>query len=574
MKRLVSPVFAVFSVFTVCTLPAFAASIPARSNVTAVTVYTDRAVVTRTATVDLATGTHEIVFEGLPATLGDNSLQVSGRGTASATILDIAARQIFVQTTPNERIRGLEEDLKKIQGQIRVLDDRAAIVAEQKNFVARMLAAATTAPAPAPGGTVPARPSLDEWRQLQTYSEEATTKWAAEIQTIDKQREELVAAQTAIQRQLNELRGAGSRAQKNVTVRVDATTAGNLQVAVSYTVPNASWTPSYDARLRTATRTVELSYFGVVRQNTGEDWNNVALTLSTARPSLGGAAPEYARWIVDVRADDVVRLNAFEVTGGFDGSVRQRAAGGGGGRGSAAPAAAAMAKEVMQDAVQAQAVVEVGATSATFKIAAPATVPANNTTQKVAINGNGLAALLEYNSTPKLREAAFLTAKATNTTEFPFLAGTLNTFLDDTFVATGSLKTVMPGEKFDLALGADDGLALKRRVVNRFTENTGLTNGKRLITYEYVVTVTNNKRTAEKITVREPVPQSRNEQIVVKLLTPAEKDIGTPEVKKEIIREANGGLAWEFTLQPGGKRDLTLKFSIEHPAELAVSGLE
>ena len=83
-----------------------------------------------------------------------------------------------------------------------------------------------------------------------------------------------------------------------------------------------------------------------------------------------------------------------------------------------------------------------------------------------------------------------------------------------------------------------------------------------------------SKKTAEKITVREPVPASRNEQIVVKMLTPVEKDIGTPELKKEIIREANGGLAWEFTLQPGGKRDITLKFSIEHPADVVVSGLE
>jgi uncharacterized protein (TIGR02231 family) len=554
-------------------LPAFAATIPANSSVTAVTVYTDRAVVTRTATVDLATGTHEIVFEGLPATLADNSLQASGRGTAAATILDLAARQLFVANTPNERIRSLEDDLRKLTAQIRVLDDRAAIVTDQKAFVARMLAAATSAPAPTPGGAAPARPSLDEWRQLQAYSEDATTKWASEIQTIDRQREDLTAAKTALERQIAELRGAGGRAQKNVTVRVDASTAGNLQVAVSYTVPNASWAPSYNARLLTATRTVDLSYFGVVRQNTGEDWTNVALTLSTARPSLGGAAPEYAQWWVDVMrpvamAQDKVVLNAFEVASGNDSA--RRAAGGGGRGGFAANAPAPM----MEAATFAQATVEQGATSATFRIANPATIPANNTTQKIAINSNGLAAALEYNSTPKLREAAFLTAKATNTTDFPLLAGTLNTFLDDTFVATGSLKTVMPGEKFDLALGADDGVAVKRRVVNRFTEATGLTNGKRLITYEQVITVTNNKKTAEKITVREPVPVSRNEQIVVKLLTPTEKEVGTNEVKKDIIREANGGLAWELTLQPGGKRDITLKFSIEHPADVPVSGLE
>jgi uncharacterized protein (TIGR02231 family) len=570
MKRFILPV-----ILAGTALPALAATIPARSAVTAVTVYTDRAVVTRTATVDLAAGTHEVVFEGLPATLADNSLQASGRGTASATILDLAARQLFVANTPNERIRSLEEDLKTVQRQIRVLDDRAAIVTEQRNFVARMLAASTASPAPAPTGTAPARPSLDEWRQLQAYSEEATTKWAKETQDLDKQRDELNAGKAAIERQLNELRGAGGRSQKNVTVRVDAIGAGNLQLAVSYTVPNASWMPSYDARLRSATRSLELTYFGVVRQNTGEDWNNVALTLSTARPSLGGAAPEYAPWWVDVQ--QAVAMKLAESSGFQRGLTQQPAAaaggrGGGGGRGVAMDAAEMDARQ--QNAVFAQAAVEQGATSAIFKIATPATVPANNTIQKVAINSTGLAAELQYNSTPKLREAAYLAAKAVNSTEFPFLAGTLNTFLDDTFVATGSLKTVLPGEKFDLALGADDGIAIKRRVVNRFTEATGLTNGKRLITYEQVITVTNNKKSPEKITVREPVPASRNEQIVVKMLTPSDKEIGTPELKRDIIRDANGGLAWEFTLQPGGKRDITLKFSIEHPADVVVSGLE
>ena len=64
-------------------------------------------------------------------------------------------------------------------------------------------------------------------------------------------------------------------------------------------MPGATWTPAYDARLR-AERAVELAYFGVVRNGTGEDWKEVALTLSTARPSLGGGAPELRAWIVDV----------------------------------------------------------------------------------------------------------------------------------------------------------------------------------------------------------------------------------------------------------------------------------
>ena len=76
-----------------------------------------------------------------------------------------------------------------------------------------------------------------------------------------------------------------------MTVRVAVATAGKLDVELRYAVPGASWVPSYDARLRAADRAIELTYYGMVRNATGEDWNGIALTLSTARPGLGGGAP-------------------------------------------------------------------------------------------------------------------------------------------------------------------------------------------------------------------------------------------------------------------------------------------
>jgi len=218
--------------------------------------------------------------------------------------------------------------------------------------------------------------------------------------------------------------------------------------------------------------------------------------------------------------------------------------------------------------------VEAGATSATFRIPVTVSVPGNNTSQKVAINVGRLMATLQFQSTPKMLEAAFLNANAANTTEYPLLAGPMNTYLDDTFIAASSLKTVMPGEKFDLALGVDDGIAVKRRLVNRFTEDTGLTSKTRRTTYEILITITNNKKTTEQVAFKEPTPVSRDEKIVVKLQTPQEKDIGTPASPKEVTREEDGKLVWRVGLKPGEKRDFPLKVSIEHPIDMAVTGLE
>ena len=423
----------------------------ADSHISAVTVYADRAVVTRLATIAVpAAGPLEIVFANLPASLVEQSLQVSGRGTAQTTILDVTARATYLDFTPNERVKALEDELRGLQKQRRGLDDRGKLLDEQKASLGRAESALTS-----PSNKDAARPTLEDLTKLLGFLGEQRGKLVADAAALDDQREALQAKIDAAQQQLNELRGARGRSVKNVTVRLAATSPGQLDLSLSYAVPGASWTPAYDARLRAEERAVELAYFGVVRNGTGEDWKEVALTLSTARPSLGGGAPELATWVVDVAkpvpvpatvmADRFVgsdQLNfgrAKSVTLGYSG-----VAGSGGTTFNVVAQASAPA---VQDAAVASATVESAATSATFRIATPVTLPADNTTQKVAIAAAKLAANLQFQATPKLSETAFLSAYVTNTSDYPLLAGAVNTFLDDTFVAASSLKTVMPGEQ-------------------------------------------------------------------------------------------------------------------------------
>jgi uncharacterized protein (TIGR02231 family) len=202
------------------------------------------------------------------------------------------------------------------------------------------------------------------------------------------------------------------------------------------------------------------------------------------------------------------------------------------------------------------------------------TVPGNSITQKVAIKEKRLTANLQFQSTPKLLEAAFLIANTTNDGDYPLLAGPMNTFLDDTFVASSNIRTVMPGEKFDLALGVDEGISVKRRLVNRFSEDTGLTSKSRKVTFDILVTLTNNKTTGERIAFKEPTPISHDEKIVVKVMAPQEKEIGTLSNPKDVSREEDGKLVWRVNLKPGEKREFSLRLSIEYPGDISISGLE
>jgi len=537
---------------------------PVDSRISAVTVYQDRAVVTRTATVQLTGGTAELVFANLPQALNEQSLQVSGKGTAAATILDVSAKQTFVDFTPNARVKELEDQLKGFGKQVRGLDDRTTLLNAQSATLDRMEAALFAPPAK----DVP-RPDLNQFSASLAYLSEQKGKITADRASLDEQREELQNKINTVSAQLNELRGAGGKAFKTVTVRVAAAQAGSLDVSLAYTVPGASWVPSYDARVMSSERTVQLDYFGIVRQRTGEDWKDVSLTLSTARPSLGGAAPVLSVWNLDV-------YNPIALRGQLERDEMRKREMGYSAKALNAPAAVnmqtltsnvggmAMADEV-KDADFATATIEAGATSASFKIAVSSSIPSDNSPQRVPVTSASLKAVPEYLTVPKRQTTAFLTSKVVNSSDFPLLAGAMNVFLDGTFVATSGLRTVMPGEKFDLALGVDDGIAIKHKRVNKFTEDTGLTNSGKRITYEYLITVQNNKKSTERVIVADQVPLSRNEKIVVKLLSPDAREVKPTD---------EGTLKWTLDLKPGEKRELTVKFTVDYPNDVNVAGLE
>jgi uncharacterized protein (TIGR02231 family) len=234
---------------------------PVDSRISAVTVYQDRAVVTRTATVQLTGGTTELVFANLPQSLNEQSLQVRGQGSAAATILDVSAKQTFIDYTPNARVKELEDQLRALGKQMRGIDDRANLLNASSATLDRMENALFAPPAK----DVP-RPDLNQFTASLTYLSEQKAKLTTERATLDEQREDLQNKITTVQNQLNQLRGAGGKAFKTVTVRVAAAQAGSLDVSLAYTVPGASWAPSYDARVASSERLVQLDYFGIVRQ--------------------------------------------------------------------------------------------------------------------------------------------------------------------------------------------------------------------------------------------------------------------------------------------------------------------
>jgi len=529
----------------------FAASVD--SQISAATVYADRAVVTRMGDAKLTAGINELLFENLPAGLLDQSLQVSGSGSVNTTILDVTARQTYLAATPDPRRKELKQQIQALREKDRAVINRNVVLSSQSNLITALQKSAVALGT----GEKSERPKLEDVKSVLEFGQIQLIALAAAQQELDNQRADLQAEIAALQNQLNALRGTGARSVKTVVVRVQASEAGTFKASLNYSVYGASWTPSYDARVLTDEKAVQLGYFGNVRQSTGEDWNDVALTLSTARPSLGGAAPDLGVWNLNVR-EERTQVHLMNMPSVSDEAKRSDAF-------MKDTNARSLGKAELRYSDTAQATVDFGATSATFKIAVPSSVASDNTMQKVPVTSAPLNAITEYATTPKLQQTAFLNARVMNTTEFPLLAGQMNVFLNGTFVATSRLDTTMPKENFELALGADEGITVEHKRMNKFTAETGMFSKDHKITYEYLITIQNNKQTAERIIVTDQVPVSRHEKIVVKVQTPP---------VKELKPDDEGKLKWTLNLQPGEKRELKIKFTVEYPEDVKVDGLE
>ncbi|OZI71381.1 mucoidy inhibitor MuiA family protein [Bordetella genomosp. 12] len=523
-------------------LPGLGQSAPLPSAIEAVTVYQDRAVVSRQASVELPAGEHELVLDKLPATLQDNSVQVAARSNGQATLLDVKTGTVLLAERSNDRLKAIDEQVRQLQARLASLDDEAAVLENQREWVGLVQRGAAE---PARDGS---RLTLEQLNNIQAASADTLARALAGLRRIAAQREIGQRELEVLQASQQQVRGELGRQSKAVTLRLKLARAGKVDIGLSYAVPGARWTPAYDVRLGKNDGHVDLAYFGVVRQNTGEDWNKVKLTLSTARPALGGAAPTQTPWVLDAAAPPALVPPAPLAAVRYDAKAR--------------PQAGLAADEAVAAAEIAQAGVRNEQTSASFVIDSPATLPSGSATQRVAITSASLPAELQYQAVPALRETMYLTAKVNNGTDYPLLAGALNSFLGDAFLATSTIPTVMPGEKLDLALGADDGVSVKRILLDRKTESTGFSGNGRRQTYEYEFRVKNNKASEVHVAFSDRLPVSRHEKIVVKLLSSSDAEKGD-----------EGKLTWNWTLKPGQSREARLKFSIDYPGDMTVSGL-
>ncbi len=524
----------------------------ADAPIKSVTVYASQALVKREAAFDAAQpGPLAVTLARLPPRIRDDSVRVrAGKG------LTLLGSRVVSKPVAQSSLPALEE-LRTAHRT--VLKERQAVADAQTvaNLTIEHVKAIQGAHAvessafTKPGAAAELAP-LVEWC-AKTIAGALEARRAADEKLADIDRQKALLEQKI--RELEQTSGY----EKDLEIELEAGAAGKYRVEVEYVTDGASWAPFYDFRADQDAKAIDVTYLGVVKQSTGEDWTGVQLALSTARPELGARPPDLAQWSVGMRPP----------ARAYTGSASRRAE-----EAPAAPAPSTSGLGVagggtaFEEGETRVAAVESRGATVAFTIPTPETVPSDGKDKRTTIGRKSVPAENRYFSVPKLSPFAYLRSTVKNEFPYPMLAGAANVFFGPDFVGRSRVDLVPPGEKLEVFLGVDERLKIERKIEKRFRDTKGIISTDVRERYEFKIIAKNHRDVPIQLTILDQLPVSTNEDVRIEdvsfSIEPTEK------------KKTGGEVRWDVGLASKAETQIAIGFTIRFPEkrEGEVAGLE
>lgn len=478
-----------------------AAEFPVQPTINAVTIYVNQAVLTKQVSVQVSEGEHQIILDNMPADIAPESIKIqqewiNSQSNVQPRLLDFNLRAHRYPET--ESIKSLRSRIAKLQQSLQLERLETDRIEARIEFIESYLTQAATQPANTSRLT---RDDLEIVAQLTEELKQLKISLLNRAPDIGDRPESIELDK--LETELNEALIRFTKQQNQLVLDYDIPAQGELKLEINYAVNSVGWYPLYEVRLDGDKQT--LSYFATVKQNTGEDWNNVNVRLSTT------AKEQMQPYPLSPRLLDVYQPSAY--------------------RSAPSPIAAdsmKLAGEMMEAGVAAESgidesesfmgisTIDTQGVNLLFNINEPVTIVGHNGSRRVLIQEIPLNNTLTREVTPQHSTDVALFSKGKNESSYPWLEGQTNIFIDNQFVRSTSMNTTLPNEEINLFLGNDPNVIVQRSAPFRFKE---ISRGKNVITESTKTVVKNlNQKTIE-LLVHESVPSSTNEKITIKMLT-------------------------------------------------------
>lgn len=522
--------------------------VDADGTITSVTLYQNRAAITRTATLDLRAGGYSIFFRDLPNSAYLDSVQAHVSENASLLAVDTSNKPIVkdnrdVVARINAEIEGVELEIdaanaakEAIELQISMLQS----VIEQSN-----------------GEQAPPF-DLDSFGSQLDFIGEQMTKLTSALISNENDRKDLRAEIQTLLIQRANISGE-QRNQIDAIVDIGLARAGTVIVELTYLVMNASWRPVYSIRASEGGDKIVIEYDAEIAQRTGENWTDIALTLSTAQPQRSATPPMPNPWYVTVRPVDkagntlLPTASRSRYSAGEDRSYDSAYLG----------VELQVAEAAVEEASAAASVVGDGP-AVSFELPRTIIVPSNaEETQTTSLASIEAAADLYHVAVPMLTDSVYIRSEVTNDSPYILLPGKASIFHGSDYVGKTNLSTVTPEETFTLDLGIDPSVTASRSLVEKNTATTGLFASAKQTTYEYQIAISNGHDESINLRLWDRIPISQDDAIEI-LLSQLSQQLSTDAnyTKKDRPR---GLLRWDLAIDANltGEQSYSLDWQIE-----------
>jgi uncharacterized protein (TIGR02231 family) len=533
------------------------------SQIGKVTVYEDRALVSRLAKAALGPGTTRLAFEHLPPSLDPASIRAR---CGSARVLGVDLQTVHLARESREELQKAvaahDAAARKLAGaemELAEAKDRwelfRSIRAKSAEGGERALGGA---------GQVDVKSMADVLELVAKQGAEARRAVLGATDALDAAKRE----EEATRRAVDGLRTGSDRTESRVVVTLQADAAGDADVMVQYMVAGASWQPVYDLRVDADFGAASLGLSAVVAQRTGEDWKDVALELTTAQPSAGAAPPEPQPWRV--------WLPRPEPSGGAYASKRAAA--------PPAPAAAPAADDLRAERESGIAKLELKADAefaplvrrsglvVAFQSQLAESVASDGQPSRVALARFDMKPDVRWTAFPRVTDKVFVTAKMTNAAASALPAGDMRVFVGPDYVGPMALADWGVGKEIEVGLGVDREVEAEREKLTDERSTEGLFSKDTVYARSFRILVKNHRAGPIAVRLLDQLPVSNDEDLAVKL-TYSSMDQATLPDRDAETNKARGTLEWHFSVAAQKDREVKFAFEVRHPRSRQMAGL-
>ncbi|MFY8171876.1 MAG: DUF4139 domain-containing protein [Sphingobacteriaceae bacterium] len=483
-----------------------------------ITVFRNLAEIKSTVNLNLNTGLNTVIIDNLPKSILKNSIQVSAdagiRIVQLTPITDYkrAALQTQAGLKITDSITNYQDQLSTLNIKKYALEQELEILLANKNLSNKTDLAG-------------------EIEDLTAIYKSRIPVIKEEIYRIDKKIKSILNTINQLEKTLANMSNTNDYCSLKISLMANENASKNLRL--NYLVNDAGWNPIYDLRVANITAPIFIQQKAIVFQNTGIDWEQVKITLSTGNPIDNGILPNLNPLYSDIYSYQRTKsLDMIEKRG-----VTQMA----------------MAPSVIETENQ---------LANSYEITALTSIASSQENKIIEIKSDTLAALYQYMAVPKLDPHAYLISRIPNWNNLNLLDGNASVYFEDAYVGETFLNTMQFNDTLQVSLGKDPNILVERIKVKEFSSHK-LLSGYQTASLNFNIKVLNNKKTAINLTIEDQAPISKNKSIEVKLNSLDGKyDIET------------GKLTWKLNLNPSEQKVWSFGYELKYPKNKLISGLE